>query len=540
MAEIDHSTSPQPGAETLHGGVAGFSRLRLPIPHGKPLAGYSLGGSGKGAWTRNPMHVRAMFLEDAHGERVGVAVMDLMSASRYLHERVAGLTSAGCNLGLDRLILCGTHTHTGPGGFFGNSLYDTFAAHTPGFDQGLADTLADTVAAALAQAVSVAAPVTVRVDIERVWGVSRNRSLPAFQSNEDDLLWNTLPSMPGFGPPAGLSVEQQRVDPRVTVLSAYNAAGRRIGVFATFACHNTALGQRPKTGRSYYDPDWTGVAARVTEADTDGPEVVMVALSGAGDQTPMPPSDGNFQGPTTQGPARADWVGSAVADAIRRTNRRGAAGSIAPTLKVTHRDWWTVSSPQGSPDWNDLPNAKLAPWCFGASTLAGSEDGRSMFFKVLVDEGRPSNDYPPGDMQHPKDRALGVLQPFLARLLALSPSPVHALHTLRVNDHTFATVPGEPTAWAAYQIEESVRAASGSASASVLGYAGDYAGYFTTRSEFRAQHYEGASTLYGIASCDHLTQRLTDLAAGRSTRGTEAVARTAGSQIGRASCRERV
>ncbi len=107
-------------------------------------------------------------------------------------------------------------------------------------------------------------------------------------------------------------------------------------------------------------------------------------------------------------------------------------------------------------------------------------------------------------------------------MASLRPSPVHALNLLRVNDHVFATVPGEPTAWAAHQIAQALVNDAGAAApatpvtASVVGYAGDYAGYFTTRDEFRAQHYEGASTLFGLASTDHLIERLRAMARAES------------------------
>jgi hypothetical protein len=43
-----------------------------------------------------------------------VVVLDLMSASRYLHDQISAVTGPRLRLGRERLIVCGTHTHTRP------------------------------------------------------------------------------------------------------------------------------------------------------------------------------------------------------------------------------------------------------------------------------------------------------------------------------------------------------------------------------------------------------------------------------------------
>lgn len=460
------------------------------------------------------MWARAMLLEGTNGERAAVVVLDLMSASRHLHDQIAAAAGPRFGIGRERLIVCGTHTHTGPAGFYGNRLYDTFVAHDPmhGFDGELAELLVKRAVDALERAVHDARPATVRVDVERVWGVSHNRSADAFRENEDWLHWTSMSNMPGHAAPAHLSEAQRWVDPRVVVLSAFDAAGSRFGVFATFACHNTALGPRGANGAHFYDPDWTGVAARLAESRSGDTLTAMVALSGAGDQSPMAVRGG--AGPVAQGPERAEWVGDQIAQAITRVGWKGASGATPPVVRVVHSDWWTAP---GGPDpaWAEHRGARLAPWAFGASSLAGAEDGRSPFHPDLVWEGMKGDDYPPSDLQHPKQKALGLLQDLLRCGGDLRPSPVHAVHVLRVGDHAFATVPGEPTVWVAHEIEQALRdlsSAPSTVTASVLGYAGDYAGYFTTRGEFRAQHYEGSSTLFGRESAEHLVERLRTLA----------------------------
>jgi hypothetical protein len=516
-AEVEPTTLTRdsvPAARPPRGARCGAAAVDLQLPLGVHMAGYSL-MSKKGRQERWPLVARAMVLEDDAGHVIAFAVIDMMSASRYLHERVAAITRQGSS-GLDvhQIVLIGTHTHSAPGGFYGNSLYDTMAqGGFRGFQPEVANTAAQAIADAIEEAWRTARPARVGVHVERLWGVSRNRSLPPFTKNPVARDWNDNPERPGHGGQQ-YSSQQRAIDPRVVVLTAYDEAGARIGLFATFACHNTALGMPRRGEVPYYAPDWTGFAASLVEADTTrGAPFALVGLSGAGDVTPLPPSPDDkaihYDGPREQGEALARFVGGRVAEAILRASARPPPQAPL-SIQSWYEDW--VTSP-GS-EVPGVSGTRIARWEFGASTLAGAEDGRSALYPGLAWEGMTGNRFPPDHPQHPKRPALGVFGALLRKLAGLNPSPSHALHVVKVGDHAFATVPGEPTVCAAYQIERAVLEATGARSASVIGYAGDFAGYFTTWEEFREQHYEGASTLYGSESVNHLAARLARLARG--------------------------
>jgi neutral ceramidase len=473
------------------------------------MAGYSLlAKRGKvGAWE---LSARAMVLEDDAGHVVAFVVADLMSASRYLLERAAALTRKGAS-GLDvhQIVLMGTHTHTAPGGFYGNSLYDTVSQSQPGFRRKLADELAQAIADAIEEAWRSARPARISLQTERLWGASRNRSLPAFLENPQAARWNTDPTLPGYRQDTiqALSPQQLAIDPRIIILSAYDEGGARIGTFATFGCHNTALGVDQK----YYAPDWTGIAASIVEQDTrNGAPITLVGLSGAGDISPLPPDDGgSHAGPKMQGVDLARFVGRAVAERIL------AAHAKPPQLvPITLQSWYEDWIPVPGSDIPGVPQTRIAAWEMGAPALGGAEDGRSPLYPRVVREGMRGGVFGPDSPQAPKVPALGLLGALLRRVTNLRPSPSHALHVVQVASHAFATVPGEPTACAAFLIESAMRQIPGVTTASVVGYAGDYAGYFTTRPEYLRQHYEGASTLYGAESTHHLAARLARLATG--------------------------
>ena len=514
-ASAPFKREPRPGQKAR----CGVAAVPFLLPDGLAMAGYSLMGKAgrRAAWE---LCARAMVLEDDAGHGVAFVTADLMSASRYLHERAAALTRQGAS-GLDvhQIVLMGTHTHTAPGGFYGNSLYDTIAQSAPGFQRRLADDLARAIADAIEEAWRTARPASISLQTEVLWGVSRNRSLAPFRENPEAMYWNTDPAFPGYRPGGGaLSAEQLAVDPRVVILSAYDDEGRRIGTFATFGCHNTALGMDQK----YYAPDWTGIAASLVEQDARyGAPITLIGLSGAGDASPTPPGDdaSHHEGPKKQGVDLARFVGARVARTILAAHARPPR-LVPITLKSWYEDW----VPRAGSNVTGVPATRLAKWELGAPALAGAEDGRSFLYPGLVREGMRGGTFSPVSPQFPKVPALGVVGSLLKNLAGLSPSPGHALHVVQVADHVFATVPGEPTACAAFQLESAMLRLPGVATASVLGYAGDYAGYFTTRPEFLLQHYEGASTLYGAESVNHLAARLARLARGApfAARGREA------------------
>jgi len=474
-------------------------------PHvGLPMAGYS--SAGKVAQgLRGRLFARAFYLEDAAGHCAALCVLDLMSASRYLLERAASYTAPVSGIAVDRLILAGTHTHTGPGQFYGNSLYDTFAQCEPGFDQALADWLAARLATAVNTAAQTAVPAQVGIAVRPLWGVSRNRSLLAFQPNHDAAQWHD-PGGPGHGAPAGLSAEQRAVDPRVTVLTATRQdSGALLGVFATFGCHATSLG----LGTEVYAPDWAGPAVRtarrlLTTPNTE-PPIVAVAASAGGDVNAL-------RDDMDQGPALTRHAGTLVGQTIAEAAHEASAQRQDFTVEVRYAE---PRLSERRVD-NRADTALAADWSFGAPTLGGSEDGRTFFHHAgLVYEGMTSRHFRPSDPQYPKAPALGVLQDVLVHhLLGLAPAPALPLYALKLAGHLFVTVPGEPTAMAAYRIERALQTATGVAGVTVLGYAGDYGGYYTTEEEYRAQHYEGAHTLYGRNAVRHVSARLEQLVMG--------------------------
>jgi neutral ceramidase len=224
------------------------------------MAGYSLAGKiAKGVG--HPLYARALYLDDGAGHTAALCFVDLWCASRYLLHKAAAYTLTGFSkIDASQLILAGTHTHAGPGRYFGNTLYDTIVANDlSGFDKTVADRLAAGIAQCVNQAAQSAVPARLGVASAPVWGISRNRAYPAFLENKEAASWNV--NGPGEGAPAGLpTVAHFAIDPRVFCLAAVSQdTNTLLGAFATFSCHATALGE----DNLDYDPDWPGVASNL-------------------------------------------------------------------------------------------------------------------------------------------------------------------------------------------------------------------------------------------------------------------------------------
>lgn len=473
------------GIDTLAEGECqlGLHKVDITPESTEPMAGFSWSGS-RGRPGEDRLWARVLYIEDAETQKPTLlCIMDLMSASAALLRAIERELEARGRADLQgRLVLSATHTHTGPGRFFGNRFYDRLAAPLSlgGFNARLTTTLAERIAGACCAAAEGARPGTLSVQRAVVWAAGRNRSLAAHRANWTD---PEAPRVSWGAPPAELDAEQGAVDPRLTVLCA-SLEGRQRGVFAWYGCHATAMGRKWK----FYHRDWPGFA--VDHVEHALPGVLCAVGSGAsGDVTPVPSSPRNGR---AQGPELAREVGERVARRIVEVAR--AAPVFVPQRLPVILDAGVFEV---------RPNGSAPRWQIGVPVLGGSEDGGPSYRAVeFVAEGFRGDSGP----QRPKAPALGFLQ-----VLTLGPldiAPYHPWHRLRLGDHVLCTVPGEPTVMAALELEQEVERELRASSASVIGYAGDYAGYFTTEPEYCEQHYEGASTLYGPRSLEWYREQL--------------------------------
>jgi hypothetical protein len=132
----------------------------------------------------------------------------------------------------------------------------------------------------------------------------------------------------------------------------------------------------------------------------------------------------------------------------------------------------------------------------GIPVMGGAEDGRSnLYGKLGIYEGR-------------KGHSVGCerekVYPMKGRLILRIMKKLHIvpeiapLQIIRIGDLvTFAALPVEATTETGRRLRDDFKELTGSRFASVIAVANEYISYTATEEEYRAQHYEGAMTLYG-------------------------------------------
>jgi hypothetical protein len=288
---LDGPLSPRP--ESRPAGTArlraGFGRADITPPGGVGLAGNGPEGRRARGY-RLRLFARVMLLEDPAGNRLALVVADLPLGSALLHRRVAGLTAASDGIGLDRLFIAVTHTHSGPGHYFESGAYNDQGSSVVGYSAVLVDSLAHRIAAAVHAARLDLREARAAWGSRRIWGYARIRSMPA-------LLRNLPPPAAPADAPDSLPLEYRLIDPTFTMLridqrDSLTGSYRPAGAFSIFAIHGTGNASE----NELLDADLHGLVERRLERHIDPsgafvPKAFHLFANGAeGDVSPAWPS----------------------------------------------------------------------------------------------------------------------------------------------------------------------------------------------------------------------------------------------------------
>lgn len=536
--------------------VAGVARVDITPPPGAGLMG--LGTEGLPAeGHRQRLFARALYLEDARGERLAFVTLDLGESSIVVHRRVAERVRAETGLGSDRLLLSATHTHAGPSHYFGVPAFDEFGSAVRGYDPVLVDSLVARVSRAVLEAYRTRREARAAWGSVPVWGYTRIRSWPAYQRNDTSVRAALRTRMRATDP--RLAPREAGVDPTFATLRVDlrdPATGRFLpaGAFSVFAMHATGV----PAGQSLYDADLQGRIAALVEQrmGAGGPAwaprgVYLLAQGGQGDvspdvdpatrcPTPRLVREGARPGPrgttfeTTWRilPRDAERDARCVPLALRELER--VAGGVAREARALYdslglrlerdlpiRTAFTVlraTSPSPGAPRTCGPKA-------GVGTLLGAEDSWTrlrwdwhlLFADSTAYPPLPSTRTPLGfiDCHRYKRNFLGHLQFLVAGPHGL---PDHAqLAVARVGPMAIAAIPAEPTSHAAWTMRRAVAdalhgAASSADSVLMLSLTNGYLQYVATPAEYALQLYEGAATILGPNELAALTFELRALA----------------------------
>ncbi len=548
-APVSRPPVPHLGEPTLH---AGLGRADITPPPG--LGTYAYGPEGLEArGFRNRLYARALVLEDADGERVAFVVADLGVISAMLHRSVASRIVEPTGIGADRLVLAATHTHAGPAHFIGVKQFDDHGSAIAGLDTAVVRFLAERIAGAVAEAVDSSRPARLAVARVPVWGFTRNRSLSAYRRNPDSLKVYLPP------PDLELEADQRAVDPtwtmlRVDQLAPDGSGYLPAGALSIFAIHGNAI----PSVNDLFDGDIHALVERQLEMHIDSltgwiptyePRAVHLLANGTvGDVAPIHPESarcpppqlrlGRRPGGPHAPPPAEEWrpvsperAASCMASAAAYVDSAGRAlaqraaeifDGLASRLSgeiVIARSFLTL------PLKGELaPQALCEQPRVGTATLAGSESSPTRYygwrfiglFPTGFEHGGSAIGSPTGSCHAPKRLALGALQGMLVGEHGFP--ELAQLMVVQLGGLLLVAVPAEVTVGAGVMMQNSVRRAAEAAglfpeSTALIGLANGDLRYVTTPWEYTAQDYEGASTLYGPATAEVLSEKLGELTA---------------------------
>jgi neutral ceramidase len=486
-----------------------------------------------------PLHARAFVLRSAErGTALAMVVCEVAFITLALREEVCRrIREEHPELGLDlqQIMLMGTHTHSGPGGFTHYPFYNiTIPGFSPKVLGGLASGIVDAIVAAD----------TARTPAQMRYGESE---FPA----DSEVAFNRAIGPYNANPDVVAVTEQQRtlaLDRTMRMIRFDGVDGRPLGSINWFAVHCTSV----HSDNTAIHFDNKGYAAVFVEEELERrgtPGYVAAFAQGAtGDVTPnfmrhrgRPWVRGKF--PDDDESARHN--GRLQADrALAILDGSAQAKPMPLRLGLAHA-FVDMADVDVDPEFTDgRTDCRTAPAEIGMSMFFGTEEGpglpRSLLFlqdwlMMVRPLWRQLRSRLPGGSDAVRHREatqaekIPWVQSGRRRLLGIRrlrsiplPWQVHpALRLVRrldrddappwtpnilpiqlfvIGTQAIAAVPHEFTTVAGRRLSAAVADAmqmAGVHQAIVAGYANAYAGYVTTPEEYTHQEYEGASTHFG-------------------------------------------
>lgn len=285
-----------PTPDPVQGAEAGVAAIDITPALGLPRfndGGRSL--TANGIQTR--LRARAFYLHGPDQRPMALVQLDLGAGSLALQYAVAEKVAAATDVPASALTLLASHTHSGPGAYFGNDLSNLLATGRPDFDPELFRFLTDRIAEAVIQAYQNRRPARFAVGHGPVMGLTRNSDLKTWVANDG----GKVSQLPG-------DAARRAVNPRLTLLRidllADDGNYYPAGALAFFSINGNAL--RP-ANRAYAADLWYWAGA--------------VLNAHVGDDGPWPFITGTAE--ATDGDIQPDWrAGRRGDDAARDLGTR--------------------------------------------------------------------------------------------------------------------------------------------------------------------------------------------------------------------------
>ncbi len=206
---------------------------------------------------RDDLYSKAAVFE-ADGQRVAVVVCDVCFLPGSLVDEAKAIIAEDVGIPAEAVIICATHTHTGPGLFTGR--------FTP-IDEEYVASLPSAIAATVAEAADQMFDAQLRPNVGYEQELSFNRLL-RLRDGSDQFGWE--------GDPKEVAGVAGPIDPEMAIMGVYDSDSNLRGILANFAVHTDVIGGG---AADFISADWPGELARTVRA-VYGEEVVTLLLQG--------------------------------------------------------------------------------------------------------------------------------------------------------------------------------------------------------------------------------------------------------------------
>ena len=221
---------------------AGVARGIITPPVGIELSGYAFGPS---VGILDDLEAQALVVEQGD-EAIALVTADVIGFGPSLVEAVRKRVEAHLGIPANRIVLCASHTHSGPG--------TAFLRRWGAMDEDYLAVLASKLVGLVDMAQRNVQETRFGAGLGCVDNISENRR-------------------------AG----QDIIDPSVPVLRLDNAEGKPIAVLCNYACHPVSL----HSYKNLISPDYPGYMRSVVYSVLGKDVAVMFTLGGAGDINPL-------------------------------------------------------------------------------------------------------------------------------------------------------------------------------------------------------------------------------------------------------------
>ena len=509
------------------------------------MMGYAkFGQRARGIHTR--LYSRAFIVqEDVDTDsRVVFVSLDAAMVGRIVKRRVvAQLAKLYPGLYTEKnIVLCATHTHSGPAGFMQYFIYNLVNL---GFTKQTMEAMVAGITLSIVRAHTLLKPGYIflsETEVEEQFSI--NRSPNSYDAN----------------PKEERAKYTSNVDTRMVQLNFYNLDNEPLGVLNWFAVHPTSM----NNSNHFISGDNKGIASLLLEKSFSPyhlagqtPFVAGFASTNMGDVSP------NILGPRCQDTGlhcdndhstcnldtgfREENKGR-LGKTLWRTEMCVASGpgkdmfestriiashqyNVSLNLLKNRKNQTKVFGPvQYIHQWVDLSNVSVTlpdnskdhtcKPALGISFAAGTTDGPSDFDFTQGSHGHPFLLYISRLLKKPTVEQIKCHHPKPILLntgeftLPFAKHPVNIdLQIIRIGQVIILAVPGEFTTMAGRRLREAVGALSGLPGGKVViaGPSNSYTHYITTWEEYQRQRYEASSTLFGPHTLSAYIQEYTKL-----------------------------